>query len=465
MKRFEYKYSDLQYPVRMNNDCSNLFMPYDNYPGYQQGLVLDLPLSKVVEYIDVPFIEKYEGEITIEKMENYITYGTRKAKSFVYFCNMGTLGSEGGDGTAENPWASVGYALKKLKPLVDCVYFNYCGQVYITLRCSGTTSDIVCCYEKIDDDGRVWCDNFNGRNIFVLENGRINKKRDKQHIDAQYGCRGGNMGWINFAADSINDCIFKNFFFDLDYSMSYVNGETQPEGCSTGFLHGTDFFWNCEIYCHGEIYNNREDFWVSECFSYFLDCNIVFDSKANSREYQGWSGCDVYLWGVFCKCDIRAKVVCTSSNFADVEVSFICETSYCVDCVVDVKCSGVSKDSRTYSTASGCFEDGWVDVVFGTPAYLIRTDVKLDMTAVAPDELTGGYHCNSYAPSARIRGGGVDNYKPSVWYKSNITLTCYSSRRMYTICFVGEDEDKLIYGCTIPKNRCESVDGEYECEC
>ena len=445
MKRFEYKYSDLQYPVRMNNDCSNLFMPYDNYPGYQQGLVLDLPLSKVVEYIDVPFIEKYEGEITIEKMENYITYGTRKAKSFVYFCNMGTLGSEGGDGTAENPWASVGYALKKLKPLVDCVYFNYCGQVYITLRCSGTTSDTVCCH------GDNECGFFNGLNIVVIEGGRLNFRKilDEDTV---------------FGIDGIRNCVFKNCFFDLNFSANKY--------CLALRLDA-NFFWGCNFHSYSKgVVNSDDDGYYCDATScdsigcgvdihssYFFDCDIELEEVCESHKERIGSFVLFGFTGVFCKCNINIKSRSYTDNFSDATAGIEAWRCYFVDCVIKGNCVSISKNAYAYSQASGCWDRGASTARVSLGLVLIRTNIKLELTAIAPDEYDHG-SCDKYGPYAVIdcRRSWPGNSWKGFWYKSSIILNCDSSRGMYQIDFSGGEEGKhSIYECTLPKERCEGL--------
>lgn len=194
MKYFDYKYSDLQYPVMVNNDGSNVLMGK-----------LEIPLSENVEEVEIPIITINTANIEKpEDVEKMVVVERKKVKAYTFFCVAGSEYSRGGDGTEGNPWASINYALHKLKPLVDCVAKYYCCQVYIQLKCSG-----VCEYYisgNIDKNYEYTGGPFSGKKVFILSDVVLKRKEKKRDLYYGYIDKNGDIG--------IHDCYIKNMVFN-----------------------------------------------------------------------------------------------------------------------------------------------------------------------------------------------------------------------------------------------------------
>ena len=194
MKYFDYKYSDLQYPVMVNNDGSNVLMGK-----------LEIPLSENVEEVEIPIITINTANIEKpEDIEKMVVVERKKVKAYTFFCVAGSEYSRGGDGTEGNPWASINYALHKLQPLVDCVAKYYCCQVYIQLKCSG-----VCEYYisgNIDENNEYTGGLFSGKKVFILSDVVLKRKEKKQDLYYGYIDKNGDVG--------IHDCYIKNMTFN-----------------------------------------------------------------------------------------------------------------------------------------------------------------------------------------------------------------------------------------------------------
>ena len=193
MKYFDYKYSDLQYPVMVNNDGSNVLMGK-----------LEIPLSENVEEVEIPIITINTANIEKpEDVEKMVVVERKKVKAYTFFCVAGSEDSRGGDGTESNPWASINYALHKLQPLVNCVAKYYCGQVYIQLKCSG-----VCEYYisgNIDENDEYTGGPFSGKKVFILSDVVLKRKEKKYY--SRYGYdKTGDIG--------THDCYIKNMTFE-----------------------------------------------------------------------------------------------------------------------------------------------------------------------------------------------------------------------------------------------------------
>lgn len=301
MKYFDYKYSDLQYPVMVNNDGSNVLMGK-----------LEIPLSENVEEVEIPIITINTANIeNPEDIEKMVVVERKKVKAYTFFCVAGSEYSRGGDGTEGNPWASINYALHKLQPLVNCVAKYYCCQVYIQLKCSG-----VCEYYisgNIEDNDEYTGGSFSGKNVFILSDVVLKRKEKKQDNDSADSIhKTGDIG--------INDCYIKNMAFNgsdflcrgydnIIYDSSFThkkqkifdfNDDNEPVAGNRGYL-SMFIFYGSGTYLVSSRFEwiisvNTTEIKRDNCLSSTCDCDIIY-------YLQGWRAvrlfydCDFFLRG------------------------------------------------------------------------------------------------------------------------------------------------------------------------
>lgn len=130
MKKFNYNFNTLySSPIVMNRSCSDLF--YVEGSKYnEKHIMLDIPLGKL-EDATIPFYENNMIEL-------------KKVKAHTFYCDSISGGNDkSGDGTFENPWRSVNYALTKLAEIKECTKERYCENLYFQLKCSGSIDYII----------------------------------------------------------------------------------------------------------------------------------------------------------------------------------------------------------------------------------------------------------------------------------------------------------------------------------
>ena len=122
MKKFTYKYSDLQHDVLTNSDRTNLKRLSSG------GLDIFVPPDDILEDAIVPEITYTEtNAVSVDKT----------VKAWTYYCDSlsgcveGTEHYEDGDGSAETPWRSVEYAIKEIYEKFSCITGFCCDRGYL----------------------------------------------------------------------------------------------------------------------------------------------------------------------------------------------------------------------------------------------------------------------------------------------------------------------------------------------
>ena len=134
MKRFTYRYSDLQHDILTNSDGTNI-------KSLSGGLVNFVPPDDLLEDAIVP-------EITYTATN--ATSVDKTVKAWTYYCDSlsgcvdGTAHYRDGDGSIEKPWRSLDYALRQVQQKLNCwrgatcCYDPYRKGKYFQLKVKGT---------------------------------------------------------------------------------------------------------------------------------------------------------------------------------------------------------------------------------------------------------------------------------------------------------------------------------------
>lgn len=201
MKPFIYKYKNLvNGVVSLNNDSSNL------HEKEKYGLIFS-GHKQICETIPVKISDTYN--VGDEILESPITY--KKVKAFVFYCVSGTEYAIGGDGSEQNPWASVNYALSQIGPIVSCVATNFCTE-YVELICSGVCNYSVRPIEKNNDS---YINTYiSGQNRLIIKNLQISIE-EKVTLDKNESI---------FLLTGISSSIILESDFYLKYNAAFYAG-------------------------------------------------------------------------------------------------------------------------------------------------------------------------------------------------------------------------------------------------
>lgn len=297
MKPFKYKYSKLLNPVIVNQSGTNIKTGSAHGSTY---LLLNVSSGKI-EYIDFPVL--VENEITSpEQSENPVFFETKPVKSFTFYCVAGTEFAEGGDGTENNPWASVNYALNQIQPIIDCFYQTYCCE-YIQLRCSGVCSYPIRAITK--NSNGSWEDTtFNGRNLFILRDLIVDIQREDEDV---YGIK------------NINNSVLYSCNIGLKLNNPPSGTEHVYERCNNSIFYYCD--GNCELSLNNTLVTG-----IGSCFIncedsrfYFCNANSLVSNIGIESPFVRWTssaaGFNECTDSLFYHCSSTAEGSCSGGIY------------------------------------------------------------------------------------------------------------------------------------------------------
>ena len=259
-------------------------------------LLLNVSSGKI-EYVDFPVLTEHEVT-SPEQSENPVSFETKPVKSFTFYCVAGTEFAEGGDGSENNPWASVNYALNQIKPIIDCFEKTYCCE-FIQLRCSGVCDYPVRAIAK--NSNGSWGDTtFNGRNLFILRDLVVDIQRENE--DA-YGIK------------NINNVVFYSCKARLKLKNPPSGVEHVYERCNNSIFYYCD--GNCELYLNNTLITG-----IGLCFInckdsrfYFCNANSLASNIGIELSFVDWKsyggGFSECINSIFYHCSSTAEGSCS----------------------------------------------------------------------------------------------------------------------------------------------------------
>lgn len=240
MKKFNYSYNVLRSGVTTNNDGSSIFKD-SGYNGGDGGFMSAIPLSREMETVNVPVV-KYNDISDPEEAGKSVICTMEKRLAYVFYCTAGTEYAEGGDGTKNNPWASVNYALWKLISLLKCMSEHlYCG-AYIKLKCSGVVDYPIRGLEKKDGEWEEAI--FSGYSKLFICDLNIEKKIKKEDFFFSSGSNYASF-WV---LKGVRDCFFDGLKLnvELNEELNLYWFTTVCNIHATGY-HSENWYMNSDI--------------------------------------------------------------------------------------------------------------------------------------------------------------------------------------------------------------------------
>lgn len=374
--------------------------------------------ERLKDYSQVP--DDY-GKNLIEYQEYEVDVMTFYCDSVAWDGNLETR-DETGDGTKENPWRNVNYALERLQPSLDCTEKLCCYRPIYQLLIKGTINYMV--GNKVTST----IDFYRGYGRLVL--------------DAWPGEDGGTAEWEvadvpdSYGVSNINGAyIYNCYVHDLEYTTgasygfnfySYSGHPTAFHGCRVAYLSSVNsvgfyvsssrtasvMVYDCHVsdlssqhlvtgfFADGGIYDDR-----GVASTLILNCSAkdMEVTKSNTSYSRIAYGFQLYGTPVFSRCKVENLTVQARASFGDGLVSGFYSTgesdnhAELSECTVEnLRVIQTQGDSFYYSTrAYGCrvrdgifyhcsFNDIFAEIVIG---------VYLEADRASWSNLSTFYYC------------------------------------------------------------------------
>lgn len=396
-------------------------------------------------------VEDVEVCDIIETSQNNFEKNVRYVKAWVFYCDsIPWDGAEdtmdtSGDGSAENPWRNLQYAIDKLSCYIDFTCSNY----VFCLRISGVVNYIFRCSPA--------------RNCLIL---------DGQNLDGVF--TNPNNGVYNITLFNCYLCRCKfNYIFINNTITSYQGVVTVRDfvtvyNCTINIVYKRDYITSSGCGFSGGDISSRNSVIIDSTVS------VVDETGALSQNEGGFDGAGFVIYG----CTYTYKCTATKPyvhGFTGIIIGFgIYSRTRLINCVVDINYNngvngrhfiGYGKISETFSAVhsylSNCIcniKGGqYVDGVANLGGTSIVENCDINCIAVEPDDPTTGTRAHlTYSCGCRhCYNTTFINCKvnASVITKHN----AIQGRPLYSACAFRANLTPLIYNCSISPAMCDGV--------
>ncbi len=288
--------------------------------------LLDFTLYDLVEH-EVPAVTDPDN-IPEDYGKELLTVEERIVKAYTYYCDLDadadwddTIFWDGqshtnaekeaclnarnktGDGSQENPWKNLTYALEKIKCLID----NTCSE-YFRIVCSGTAHYTICLYTS--NSGYPEYTPFSGDSRLIIHNASIDISNNINNTYAFY--QNQNIEFyncnvvINYATAGQYVSAFAGSHNSTFYTCDVTINFTYTEIITGARIEGFSFCYNSIfINCNTRFINEAEFslsgylYLYSNCSSNFYMCYNFIKNTDSISFY--------YCQGIFYECNVKAN--------------------------------------------------------------------------------------------------------------------------------------------------------------
>ena len=288
------------------------FLMMPGNPVLEEVTLYDFQVNEIPEPENINNIpEDYGKELVVVSQ--------RTAKAYTYYCDLdadadwddtpmwdGSTTAEKkaclearnmtGDGSRENPWKNLTYALEQLQCFVKTQCCNY-----VRLVCTGTAHYTACVF-----DSSGYRAGFLGYNIFILDGANIEVANSNYNFNdfynsVFYNCTvNTNSSGTGFNA---TNSVFYNCTTNFDNSEFIIyrefisfkgNGNSFYYNCEAnysrnigtqqhyGYVSGYSSYYNCTVNINGSGYDSFYGFSCSRCN--FYNCNVILKITNNEED-------------------------------------------------------------------------------------------------------------------------------------------------------------------------------------
>ena len=352
----------MPYIVPMNSKGAIL----GNAGEYNQPPFLSLPCGSSFGNVDIYKLNVSE--------QNIVSVVTERKKCFTYYCDLSAdsewndlpmfeqdstaeerktcLASRNmsGDGSKENPWKNLTFALEKVRCIVNSLCCNY-----VNLVCSGTANYTVCYYENFQKT------EFDGRGILILSGANVNPK---------------NIGYYtNCGFYYLRNCLFYNCRVNIETDYAHKYGEPDYLWYSLEvwafYMCEYSMFVSCET---GVVLNStsaneysvtKNPYAFYRCsFSTFFECVTYVSASQNGFNHVNMLASAFYRchYSTFYNCTTKANAESFDggetlngvSGLIECEAIAIndCENGKFYDCISFADAEGNAKSSASINAAA-----------------------------------------------------------------------------------------------------------------
>lgn len=458
------------------------FLTLPGNPPLEEVTLYDFKVNEIPEPEDIDNIPEDYGKELVEVME-------KKVRAYTYYCDLdadadwddsifwdGNTHSEsekkacldarnkGGDGSKENPWKNLTWALEQIK----CLLENTCSECF-RIICSGSAHYTLCLYEFYS------LRDFSGYRRLILENAKLemDKNIGENTLYGFYGisetcfiqaCLNMNL---NFYENSRNG---KGYGFFNCNQCDYLNCMTEINSSGyfpffSSFQCKNSKFYHCEakLQTEAESASSTANAFYLCISGIFYDCMVSVNSNSEIEKPGFMSHIESYGFrycseSIFYRCISEVKssaVTAYASSFDGCYYSKL------------YRCDAIAEESGDYEEKRNSSALGFRSV---SNSIFFSCNSEVKSTTDAYGFILSGYsffyQCNAstYSNSDKtIASEAVSDCKESKLYFCSIEAKSISGTAAYATG-VGYSSFSLFYHCTVNATAEASRDDKTELE-
>ena len=458
------------------------FLTLPGNPPLEEVTLYDFKVNEIPEPEDIDNIPEDYGKELVEVMG-------KKVKAYTYYCDLdadadwddsifwdGNTHSEsekkacldarnkGGDGSKENPWKNLTWALEQIK----CLLENTCSECF-RIVCSGSAHYTLCLYEFYS------LRDFSGYRRLILENAKLemDKNIGENTLYGFYGisetcfiqaCLNMNL---NFYENSRNG---KGYGFFNCNQCDYLNCMTEINSSGyfpffSSFQCKNSKFYHCEakLQTEAESASSTANAFYLCISGIFYDCMVSVNSNSEIEkpgfmshiESYGFRNCSE---SIFYRCISEVKSSAVSAYASSFDGCYYSKL---------YRCDAIAEESGDYEEKRNSSALGFRS---SSNSILFSCNSEVKSTTDAYGFILSGYsffyQCNAstYSNSDKTTASeAVSDCKESKLYFCSIEAKSISGTAAYATG-VGYSSFSLFYHCTVNATAEASRDDKTELE-